>query len=104
MVLRYHWGEGIGHAYTYSNDYHGANYIVRRPESVRLVGTDSCNSGGIGIEKAGFVGNGEDSGDELTLKDREELDWDEINITGDIASEEGMESDNLGSDPDWVDD
>ena len=69
-----------------------------------LVGTDSHNSGGIGIEKAGDVGNDEDSGNELTLKDWEELDWDEISITSDIASEEGMESDDLGSDPDWVDD
>lgn len=56
-----------------------------------------------GHRKGWDAGNGDDSEDEVTLKDREELDWDdEISIAGEI--EEGMELDDRGSDPDWVDD
>lgn len=102
MVLRYLWGEGIGHIYAHSDDYHWVNYVIRSPESASLVASDSRDSGGIGIDKAGDAGNGEDSEEEFTLKDREELDWDdEMSVPGE--TEEGMESDDLGSDPDWVD-
>lgn len=100
MVLRYHWGEGIGHAYAHSNDYCGINYVIRNSETVA---TDLQNNNGIGVREAVDLENDRDDEDELMLKDREELDWDdEISMAGEI--EEGLELDDLGSDPDWVDD
>lgn len=104
MVLRYHWGEGIGHTYAHTNDYTGRNYVIESP----MVDTDSGsrNSGmGKKADDAGQRGDRSDEdSDEYTLQDREDFDWDdEGSAVGEVeVAEETF--DDVGSDPEWADD
>lgn len=105
MVLRYHWGEGIGHAYAHSRDYNGRNYVIQDgPVAVAAMESNTV----MDFEKVDDAGRGDGNDEEYTLEDREDLGWDDrdsVTRTGALveATQEIMDLDDIGSDPEWAD-
>lgn len=106
MVLRYQWGEGIGHTYAHTNDYTGRNYVIENPTTDTDSG--SRNLSGMDVEMGDDAGqrdgHSDEDSDEHTLEDREVFGWDDEDsaVSGAEAVEEIF--DDVGSDPEWADD
>ncbi|KIJ60703.1 hypothetical protein HYDPIDRAFT_98197, partial [Hydnomerulius pinastri MD-312] len=112
MLLRYHWGMGIGHAYSHVPD--APDRPGEQQESRVYSDTSPAPSD---TTPAASPGDGDDGSDhdqaELTLADREMVGWDESESNdGSISDESLMDSDrelalyemydDLGSDAEWL--
>jgi hypothetical protein len=115
MALRYHWGLGIGHIYAHSKEHDGIRDSFRSDQQGRgnAMGSTTRTS-----NRSPCLDNASDDSDEaaeLTLGNREALDWDldggddveanKANVDWDDGEEEHQDDmyEELGSEPEWID-
>ena len=124
MALRYHWGLGISHTYSRQivySDIGGLGPVVQSVESCEdadmHLKSYSNRSGSTAQAENNSIGMDivvDDEAAELTLVEREALDWEEDSdseesekINRDCTSGDERDDmdmyDELGSDPEWID-
>lgn len=120
MALRYHWGLGIGHAYSHHvvyDDINGLGTVVQLVDGMnmhlRSYSNRSCSTTQVENNSTSMDNVDNDEAAELMLTEHEALDWEESSdsetekINGDCASEDERDYmdmyNKLDSDPEWMD-